>query len=96
MGTAPRKVLAQNFSGLMGAFTINDCGRRLGQNFKIEPNRPGSRILQIKTNHIVEARAAAAGYLPQSGDTRFDFQNAPAMPGFVSPKLVRDGRARAN
>ena len=32
-GIVSRKVAAQNCSGLVGAFTINNCGGCLGQNF---------------------------------------------------------------
>lgn len=38
--------------------------RRLEQNLKIQPERPGTHILEIKPHHVVEAYAAASLDLP--------------------------------
>src|SRR5207244_6290636 len=43
---------------------------RLEQDLEVEPERPGFRVLEVETYHVVEAQPAAPVHLPEAGDPR--------------------------
>src|SRR5580692_911673 len=83
-------------TGLVGAIARKNRARRLKQDLHIQHRGPHSRILQVQTNHLVKRGLASAVHLPEAGDPRPRFEQAPTMPNVVGLNLVRNRRTRSN
>lgn len=69
---------------------------RLQENLDVQPERPGGRILQVHTNHVVEFHSTSSGDLPQAGDSRLRGQQAGPVPNAVGLHFVGDWRSGAD
>src|SRR5580704_4106122 len=83
-------------TGLVGAIARKNSAGRLYQDLHVQHWGPHSRILQVQTNHLVKGGLASAVHLPEAGDTRSRFEQAPTMPNVVGLNLVRNRRTRSN
>src|SRR6202035_2382055 len=80
----------------MSALALNHSSGSLRQNLQIQPDGPGTRILQIETHHFIKTCPTTSLNLPQTRDAGFDFQNTPPVPHFVLLEFVGERRTRTN
>src|SRR5438105_10096023 len=71
----------------------DDRGRGRQQDLDVGPQRPSPRVPQIQAHHVVEGGAAAAGNLPESGDSGLGFEQPTTMPRLVLLDLVGQRRS---
>src|ERR1700758_257035 len=79
---------------LVGSVTCDNCERSGQQDLEIQPKRPGLRISQVESDHIVEACATPAVHLPQTCHARLQFEYSAPMPVIVHFELVCNRRPR--
>src|SRR5262245_32440221 len=73
----------------IGPIPTNYSKRRLQKNLEVVPKGPSSNVVKVHSDHLVEGRATAAVYLPNSGHSWLSFRNPPAMPELVVFELIR-------
>src|SRR5580704_4751224 len=67
----------------------------LKQDLHVQHRGPHSRVLQIKSYHLVKSSLAPAAHLPQACNTGPGFEQAPAVPNIVGLDFVWDRRPRS-
>src|SRR5215471_388010 len=70
--------------------------RRKEKDLQVQPERPPSGVLQIETDHVVEARPATTVDLPKPRQARSDFNDPSPMPQSIVLELVGQRRARTD
>src|SRR6516164_9816702 len=78
---------------LVGSITCDNCKRSSQKDLEIQPKRPGLRISQVESDHVVEACTTPAIHLPQTCHARLQFEYTTAMPVIVHFELIRNWRA---
>src|SRR5881628_3921371 len=67
-----------------------DDGRRRGkENLDVGPEGTPAGVAEVEAYHLVEGGTAPARDLPESGDSRFGFDESPPVPELVLDELVR-------
>ena len=78
------------------ALTFDHCKGCAHENCEVERGRPRRGVPQVQTNHLVEADAAPAANLPQSGNSRLDFQDTATMPSLIGRQFIWNRRTGAD
>ena len=71
------------------AFAGNNRARCREKDLDIGPDRITPCVAKVESHHLVERRAAAAGHLPQPGQSRLGLQDAASVPGLVLVNFIR-------
>src|SRR5437867_10149500 len=72
-----------------------DDGRRRGkENLDVGPEGTPAGVAEVEAYHLVEGGTAPARDLPESGDSRFGFDESPPVPELVLDEPARTRGAR--
>src|SRR2546426_11135860 len=67
-----------------------DDGRRRGkENLDVGPEGTPPGVAEVEAYHLVEGGTAPARDLPESGDSRFGFDESPPVPELILDELAR-------